>query len=227
MGLNHSPLIVTDGLRQYLDAGNVKSYPGTGTAWNDIVGGFNGTLSTPAYSDEAGGSFSFNGTSDRVSCGNLGSFTTEGTISLWFNSASVANYRTLFCTKFDGLNSGIRIEQQGSGALVGYAGDDDVNVSGALSFGSITAGAWYKVDIAWSTASNKISGYLNGVQAFSTSNTHWPASIPSLTVGVGYLSSLSYRWFQGSIAQLMVYDRALVSEETLTNYNSMIARFVL
>ena len=38
MGLFHSPKIVTDGLVLGLDAANPKSYPGSGTTWNDISG---------------------------------------------------------------------------------------------------------------------------------------------------------------------------------------------
>ena len=39
------PNIVKDKLVSYLDAANTQSYPGSGTAWNDISGnGNNGTL---------------------------------------------------------------------------------------------------------------------------------------------------------------------------------------
>jgi hypothetical protein len=35
------PKIVTDGLVLYLDAANTKSYPVSGTAWNDLSGNGN------------------------------------------------------------------------------------------------------------------------------------------------------------------------------------------
>ena len=35
---------VTDGLYLALDAGNTKSYPGSGSTWTDTIGGNNGTL---------------------------------------------------------------------------------------------------------------------------------------------------------------------------------------
>ena len=41
MGLAHSPRIVTDGLVLLLDAGNTKSYPGSGTTWSDLSGNGN------------------------------------------------------------------------------------------------------------------------------------------------------------------------------------------
>ena len=54
MALAHSPRIITDGLVLCLDAGNTKSYPGSGTAWSDLSGqGNNGTLTNgPTYSSE-------------------------------------------------------------------------------------------------------------------------------------------------------------------------------
>ena len=41
MALAHSPRIVTDGLVLCLDAGNPKSYPGSGTTWTDLSGNGN------------------------------------------------------------------------------------------------------------------------------------------------------------------------------------------
>ena len=43
MAVNYgTPLIVQDGLVLHLDAANIKSYPGSGTNWNDLSGnGFN------------------------------------------------------------------------------------------------------------------------------------------------------------------------------------------
>jgi hypothetical protein len=66
MAFNYSPKIVTDGLVLYLDAANPKSYPGTGTAWNDISrGGNNGTLvNGPTFDSTNGGSIVFDGVND-------------------------------------------------------------------------------------------------------------------------------------------------------------------
>lgn len=51
MGLAHSPRIVTDNLTMYLDAGNPKSYSGSGTTWYDLTkNANNGTLVRTTYS---------------------------------------------------------------------------------------------------------------------------------------------------------------------------------
>ena len=39
MSLNHGPKINYNNLMVYLDAGNPKSYPGSGNTWHDIVTG--------------------------------------------------------------------------------------------------------------------------------------------------------------------------------------------
>jgi hypothetical protein len=41
MAISYNPRIVTDGLVLALDAGNPKSYPGSGTAWTDLSGNGN------------------------------------------------------------------------------------------------------------------------------------------------------------------------------------------
>jgi hypothetical protein len=63
------PEPVTSGLVLHLDAANPRSYPGSGTAWNDLSGnGNNGTLiNSPTYSSNNKGTIVFDGTNDYVS----------------------------------------------------------------------------------------------------------------------------------------------------------------
>ena len=62
--------IVKDGLVLDLDAAKRDSYPGVGTAWNDISGfRNNGTLvNGPTYNPTNAGSIVFDGASDKVEC---------------------------------------------------------------------------------------------------------------------------------------------------------------
>jgi hypothetical protein len=62
--------IVTDGLVFMVDAGFTPSYPGSGTAWNDLVGDDNGTLENgPTFDSGDGGSIDFDGSDDLVDFG--------------------------------------------------------------------------------------------------------------------------------------------------------------
>jgi hypothetical protein len=88
MALQHSPSIITSGLSLCLDAANPRSYPGTGTIWNDVSGNGNyGTLvNGPTYSTDAGGCFIFDGVNDYATMGTLSTanyFTGDFTISVW------------------------------------------------------------------------------------------------------------------------------------------------
>ena len=70
MATLYSPKIVTNGLVLCLDAGNNKSYPGSGTTWNDLSGNNNtGSLvNGPTFTGSFGGSVAFDGVNDYVAC---------------------------------------------------------------------------------------------------------------------------------------------------------------
>ena len=68
MARRYNPRIVTDGLVLALDAGNTKSYPGSGTTWTDLSGnGNNGSLlNGTGYSSDNLGVLSLDGTNDYI-----------------------------------------------------------------------------------------------------------------------------------------------------------------
>jgi len=78
------PNIVDSGLVLELDAGNTKSYPGTGTTWFDKSGNaYNGTLTNgPTFNTGSLGSLVFDGVDDYVN--NIG---TTSTFSFIQNTA--------------------------------------------------------------------------------------------------------------------------------------------
>ena len=90
MGVFSSPSIPLDGLVFSIDAGNAKSYSGSGTNVIDIVTGTVETLTNgTGYSSNLSGYFSFDGVDDFINVGSLGTFTTQGTISFWMNCLEV------------------------------------------------------------------------------------------------------------------------------------------
>ena len=68
--LAHSPSIITSNLVLCLDAANTKSYPGSGTTVNDLVGSNNFTLQNPSY-------YSYDGTSMSLDIDRTNSPTAE------------------------------------------------------------------------------------------------------------------------------------------------------
>ena len=82
MGAYAGPAIPTAGLALYLDAANVKSYPGSGTVWYDISGnGNNATLVNGAsYNSQNSGVMQFDGVNDEISVSSPNLTSTNYTI---------------------------------------------------------------------------------------------------------------------------------------------------
>ena len=90
MSRHHGPQTVMDGLALYLDAGNPKSYPGTGTLWKDLSGnGNHGTLMMGPTSTPS--SIVFDGVDDYVTLGTRPSlsFTEEETVIWWCRPTNI------------------------------------------------------------------------------------------------------------------------------------------
>lgn len=232
MSTYYSPKIITNGLVLCLDAGNNKSYPTTGTTWNDLSGNSNsGTLTNgPTYTSSFGGGIVFDGTNDYVSAGNLGAFYTQGTLSYWMYSTAVENFRNPFSTHYLGVNAGIRFEQYTTtspygGFNVGIGNDAgtftayDYSPSAVLS-----SNTWYEVVLCWNTSTNRAVGYLNGVLKFDSAHTLWPTTLPSISIGSGFSAE---RYFKGNISNIKIYNRSLSASEVLQNYNATKARYGL
>jgi len=101
MSVNYNPRTVTDGLVLCLDAGNRKSYPGSGTVWTDLSGrGNTGTLTNgPTYSSANGGSIVFDGSNDYVQFSSV----SVRTICFWGRmDADIPNFAGLVCTSATG-----------------------------------------------------------------------------------------------------------------------------
>ena len=91
MALSHSPRIVRDSLIRYHDAGNVKSYPGSGLTWKDLSGknndGTNGT-STNACSFESSEPkcfvFDASNNNGRILMPKIFHGNNHGSLEVWF-----------------------------------------------------------------------------------------------------------------------------------------------
>ena len=101
MGLSHSPRIVTDGLVMCLDAGNSRSYPGTGTVWTDLAGNIGTLTNGPTFNSENGGSVVFDGTNDGVDVSGTESFNgplgVSYTLSAWFYPTRTGAWQGVVC----------------------------------------------------------------------------------------------------------------------------------
>jgi hypothetical protein len=195
----HGPKIVRDGLILTLDAGDINSYPGSGTAWNDVSGnGSNGTLiSGPTFS---GRSLILDGTNDYVSITtnltqinniiNSSPFTFSSTFRLLsMPIVSAANVGGILMKGsynpssglniiFSGTSGGYRSTAQiyyGLRNLTGTAGvTPGYGLFNENSNSAILVGQWYKVDMVHEFAgtTHTLKLYINGVLDKQTTSTN-------------------------------------------------------
>ena len=216
MALAHSPRIVRDSLAFYLDAANTKSYPGSGTTWTDISGkGNDGTLTNgPTFSSDYGGKFNFDETNDYVDCGNVLSQTAY-TKSAWFRPES--STRNIISGPANhafwmvGTDNTLQAGHQGAWSTVSHT----VPSGNMLN-------QWWNGVVTWNNSTGWVL-YLNGVQVDTNSNTSGPGG----TTGVYIASYSGGNYFDGDIAQAIIYDRVLTATEVQQNFNAFRGRFGL
>lgn len=236
MGLGHSPSIVTSGLVLVLDAGNAKSYPGTGTTWADLSGnGLTGTINNaPVFSNSAGGNFTFNGTSNTISFTRR-RFTAGLTYASWIKTTSAKNTATWTTTTANPIvgdtNNGV---WNGFGVHNGklrycYYTRVGNTVITSDSTASVNTGSWIHAVVTHSyteTAKLYINGVLDSTFNVATTGSFdpWANYIAADRIGAGYGSA---DFFNGNIAQVMFYSADLTADQILQNYNALRGRFGL
>jgi hypothetical protein len=231
--------IVSDGLVFHIDAGHpdshdYKNLSGSSslTAVKDISGfGNNGTVGSgsPDYIPADRGSFAFDPANpDHLAFGSIPQVTGSYTIEIWLKSDHVTNYRNIFDANYNSYhaNAGPRLEQNSSGGLNWYTSGSSTNttyntfqMSSSFSSGSMT-----RVVLSRDVDANLINGYFNNNRVIDNTTPTTGGSMPfsAVTLGVGYSSS---RHFDGSIAIVRIYNRALSHAEVEQNYDASKVRF--
>jgi hypothetical protein len=228
MSLSHGPSIVTSGLVLGLDAASIKSYSGSGPAWNDLSGNSNnGTLNnSPTYSSTNGGSFAFNGTNNYVDVtGNTNTRlqNNQQTISLWVKINSVGpNGEALIW----GVSGGAAQTWIGwtPGGVNFWAGSNVtlVSISSANSYSQ-----WMNVTYIIDRSGLTFTLYKNGVYVNVVSFTTYTASGTTVQIGSNSRTGNAGDYTNGSISNIQLYNRTLSATEILKNFNALRGRFGL
>ncbi len=229
MSRHYGPKIVTDGLVLYLDAGNVKSYPRTGTVWTDLSGNSNhGELTNgPTFSSTNGGSMVFDGSDDYVDCGvgigSLDQISNIFTITSFIKTPSPTSRLTIFSMNY---NSGVEF-----GTSANTPGGLEVYSPGVYFSYTIEnllqPNIWYQVTYTRSgIGSGTHKFYINASLCTLSLDT---ANNFSTSSSIKYIGTRSPNnvMFIGNIALTQIYNRALTQAEILQNYNATKGRFGL
>ena len=226
MGLSHSPKIVTNGLVLALDAANNKSYPGSGTSWNDLSGNnSNGTLTNgPTFSTGNLGSIVFDGVDDYASFPTTLS-TYPGTITGWFNSTNSGQILTITdTTDWHGWIISTSNTDINLNVVAGIGTDSNVSVSN-----STTGFRFFSARLVSATSrfiDTVISGNITSTQNTVSRN---PTGLDNLNLARnGGMWAAQYpAYLSGKISNILIYNRVLSVNEILRNYNATKSRFGL
>lgn len=225
------PQIVTSGLVLHLDAGNTKSYSGTGSTWYDRSGNLNGgvvnngtLVNGPSYSSIGGGSIGFDGSNDYVTI--LNNTTVSFTIGCWVNTTA---------TSFTGTNG-----YEGNGIVwsdvSGVANDFVLSIlnnkaswftgdSGTTinSTTTINTGSWFYITVVKNGTNSTKQLFINGtLESTGTSGTSLLTANPNIRIGG---NTLDGKYFNGKIGQVKIYNKVLSTTEVLQNFNATRSRF--
>ena len=224
MGAYGGPDIVTDGLIYDISAGSTRSYSGSGSAVNNLVGTPNATFAnTPGFSSSNGGVWEFDGVDDFADLGTVDltvGFSLEAfcyienyNFALWGQGPTIANR---------GLH--INSTNTGRGFVYGMYGNDcDYrNYIPALN-------NWYHWVFTYNGTSFAKAFYADTVAQTPVGNTvqnEYLESASNLRLATNYGSGTSYSKAQGNIPYARVYNRPLTQAEVTQNYNAQKSRFL-
>ena len=220
MALAHSPRIVTDELVLCLDAGNTKSYSGSGTTWTDLSGkGNNGTLvNGVGYNSSNGGSLSFDGTNDYVTSPSSSLFafgTADFTLEVWIYPESFSDYTHMIA--LPSQNTFALKANKTDGAIYFYT--PGYTTYGSTSGWTLSLNTWNHV--IFKRESSVAYAFLNGSLKGSKSGFTNNFSAQVLNIRNGYTSEYA----QCKISIAKIYNRALSASEIQQNFNALRGRY--
>ena len=236
MGVYAGPDVSENGLVLALDAGNTKSYPGSGTTWTDLSGnGNNATLvNTPTYSSSNGGNLAFDGVDDYGYIDYSASLAPTSAISGggWIY---YSDWNTSSGNIFSKLqSSGYALQHSSGGAQVYLL----VRLGGAYRSSAFSKSL---MNSGWNHIFGTFDGryiimYLNGNAVgtpydYGSVTTIQYSVNNNLAIGrdaaAGSSNSVEGNLTNATISNLQIYNRALTSSEIQQNYNATKSRFGL
>ena len=220
MGVAYNPRIVTDGLVLALDAGNAKSYPGSGTTWTDLSGIGNHCVfnDAPTFSTNI---FTFNGTSNYGTITNNASlnFASEQTVTMILRHTFTSGRRNPWDQAYGGY--GTWTHESGNNFNY-YYGDAGVNGSPYNGFTSTSTSrnVWNIYTVVRNTSG--ATWYFNGVATNYQSHAFGDltATTPDIRIGRGYAG-----YWEGDMSCVYAYTRALTASEVKQNFNASRGRY--
>jgi len=249
MSIGYNPSIALTSITSCFDAGNPRSYNGTGTTWNSATGSNNGTLvNGPTFTSGTNGYFTFDGVDDIMntalsidSTPSLQSWAYEvwTQITAWPTAVSPPNQynNTTRCGVLLGATyyggAGLYWYGNPTGtACTMYAflrGNDAYrNTSGY----SMALNTWYQF-VMVNDYPNAIRLYVNGSEYANTgcaTQNYNSGLVSGLTIGLALPQvdgggEANYSRYPGRISVAKIYNTALTAAQVSQNFNAMRGRY--
>ena len=242
MSIVGGPDIVNDGLILYLDAGNTKSYPGSGTTWTDLSNEKNhATLSNFTVGSLNGGTLTADGANSFAIVNAAASLqpiaiTIEVMCKPLYNAQNYTNVIS-YPPNDDNHESpymiyAIYLQHIGSAYSTGSAtsgplhsrirGEMVTSIGGLYDFG-----VWNHLVISFDNQLVKYyrDGVLKDTDTVSSSSISY-SGYENQNVFIGVNPS-GAEDFEGEYSNIRLYNRALTDKEILQNFNALKGRFGL
>ena len=218
------PDIVTTGLQVYIDAGQTASYPGSGTAWNDISGnGNNGTLvNSPTFTSAGDASY--------FSFGSAGSQRTSFTYQTPIQTSATAFTWNIWTYPTGNSDSFVLMGYRGTSLLRFYKlTTQKFEMYPAEIFQAFTLNVWQNICVIYDgtqAGTNNMKMYVNGTQVGLRDADQPDLRVTAMPFFVGGDPDAS-EFATARISQVLVYHRALTTVEISQNYNAVKSRYGL
>lgn len=223
MSSSTGPRIENEGLVLHFDAGDVKSYTGTGTVFKDRSrrrkdGSF---VNTPVYSSSKIKSFEFS-SNKYIDIPNDTDFNTQTpSVEVWIKTNATS--QNGFWFEKGSVNTQYALFQEGSNIQWRiHSGGGYTNLTTPTATYMNTS-RWYQVVGTYSTGFRRL--YINGVLVNSDNQSGTVSTNgDGIRIGAYGGSGPSY-FYNGSLAICKVYNKALTATEVLQNFNATKTRF--
>lgn len=197
--LGHGASIVRNGLVLQLDAANTKSYPGSGTVWNDLSGNGNHfTITGTGFSHNSVGYFDM--TTGNIYQTMIPTQATNCTCVFWIKTTDT---QSLFLTTNGSTNvpylGAYRVGNKYYNSGVGTPTYHQDTIARANIYDNLIDGAWHMVEF-------------KNVD-FST----WTS--------IAFSQYPTFIFNSGSVASISIYNRTLTDDESKQNFNALRGRY--
>jgi hypothetical protein len=208
--------VITTNLIVNLNAGDVTSYPGSGTTWTNLVDNTNYTINNGTFDSGDGGSIVFNGSSTFVAIGSPLLSGTNYTMEAWVNASVLGGGRNI-------LSSASNVFWANGTTLSGGVGGSFSLVTST----SFPTNVWKHVALTFNDTTNTMTLYINGVQVSQNTSVAQSYVSETLRIGSHFFNGNPVSFWNGKIAEVRIYDAELVTIEILDNFNATKSKYGL